>query len=156
VDREGQESRDAPASADRHRRLRTQIVDQFARFQNVALDLDEWSDLTTAALGRLHAPVAEQRRLATGHRLAIITVGTNSTTSSTASAATAAAACDDRRSSARDRNDSAGDRDPSARDRSHAAVQREQVNPISRPARTNSVRPPNPAGSGRCGIARDP
>jgi hypothetical protein len=46
VDRESQESRGAPDSADRHRRLRAQIVDHFVRFENVALDLDEWSDLT--------------------------------------------------------------------------------------------------------------
>jgi hypothetical protein len=121
-------------SLDRHRRLRNQILDHFTRLENTALDPDEWSDLNPAAFERLHALIAEQRRLAARDRVAIITVLDEldvelhgSRVSRLADSHDRRAADDDRRSSGRDRDDSAGDRDLSARDRGQGAIEHEKL-----------------------------
>lgn len=135
-DRDVEGSHHAHDSADRHRRLRTQILDHFTRIENTALNPDEWSDLTPAAFERLQALIFAQQRLATHDRAAIIDLldGLDNELHGNRMGRLAAgrdrrAAAHDRLSSGRDRDDSAGDRDLSARDRGQATIAREQVDP---------------------------
>jgi hypothetical protein len=55
ADRDVEVRRVAHESVDRHRRLRNQILDHCGRQENTAPDLDEWSDLSPAALAAPHA-----------------------------------------------------------------------------------------------------
>ncbi len=134
--RDGEGNRDAHDTADRHWRLRAQILDHFTRLENIELNPNEWADLTPAAFDRLHTLVVEQRHLAMREREAIITGLDELDEETHGSRMGRVAASDDRhaagrdrRSSACDRDDSAGDRDLSARDRGQAAIEREELDP---------------------------
>jgi 23S rRNA G2069 N7-methylase RlmK/C1962 C5-methylase RlmI len=52
--------------------LRRQILDHFAQIENTTIDPADWPDITPAALDRLRARAAEQRRLATLDRATAI------------------------------------------------------------------------------------
>jgi hypothetical protein len=127
-------------------RLRRQILDHFAQIENSAVDPADWPDLTPAALTRLRAHAAEQRRLAAVDRAAATRLLADLHEQISRLRVDRHAAADDRRAAARDRQasaqdrhdaaqdrrSSAQDRDGSARDRNQAVIEREQVDPLDR------------------------
>ena len=136
VERDDDARDDAEVLADRLGQIRRQVLDRFARIENATVDPRDWPDLPPAALARLAAHTAEQRRLAGLDREAVTALfdqldhGLSRLGQDRHAAAhDRDASARDRRHSAGDRSDSGRDRDLSARDRGQAAVEREQVDP---------------------------
>lgn len=133
----GERDDERQASGDltaRIERISRQVLGRLARIENAAIDPDDWPDLTPAALARLDAHTAEQRRLAGLDRAAVTAlldqlhhelgeIGDDRH----AAALQRDASSRDRHSSADNRHDSGQDRDLSAQDRGQATIEREQV-----------------------------
>jgi len=107
-------------------RVRREVLHRFAGIEAATVDAALWTDLTPAALIRLQAGAAEQRRLAARGRLAITTLLDQLHTEVRYLRDERLAAAHDRRVSKRDRQHSAHDRQDSADDRVHAAQNRDQ------------------------------
>lgn len=121
-------------------RARSEVLDRFARTEAETVDPALWPDLTSAALTRLQATVAEQRRLAALDRAAIVSLLDRLhdefcflRDERLAAAHDRRASALDRRLSARNRQDSAGDRGQSEVDRDESATGRAQVDPRDLP-----------------------
>lgn len=122
------------------RRLCEQVLDHLSRIENAALDLDDWPELTPAALARLDAHLAEQRRLAGLARYGVTTLTNELRRSLTGLRHDRRAAARDRTDAAGDRRDAAGDRQDSGHDRhaahgdrNQSAIERHQVDPRDLP-----------------------
>jgi hypothetical protein len=114
--------------------LRRQLLDHFTRAENTTIDPADWPDLTPAALDRLRAHAAEQRRLAALDRAAATRLLADlhaqihgDRPDRHAAAGDRRAAAQDRSASAQGRHSAAQDRDDAARDRDQAAIEREQT-----------------------------
>jgi hypothetical protein len=140
----GQRDDDARLAADdlddRVQRVSLQILDRLARIENTTLDHADWLDLTPAALARLDAYTAEQRRLAALDRAAVYTLLDDLHDAVGDLRSRERAAGGDRHHSLRDRHHSGGDRrdggqdrGDSRADRHQAAIDREQVDPRDLP-----------------------
>lgn len=140
--------RDSHEIADHLQRLCEQIL---ARLENATVDPAAWPDLTPAALARLEAHTAEQRRLAGLDRAAVQHLLDQLHLALGRIRQDRYAAAADRRAAARDRHDAAANRTESGQDREHSAddrsqgvIEREQVDPRDVPA-SDAVG--SPAGS---------
>lgn len=135
-----QGSSDLADLTDRVQAVCDQIVARFARSENVTTDAGDWPDLTPAALARLDAYGAEQRRLARRDREAVTDLLDRLRYELNDLRRGRHAAARDRQASARDRHHSADnrheadqDRNLSAKDRSQVVIEREQVDPRDLP-----------------------
>ena len=142
---------DSDVVDDRVRRLYRQILHHLEHMEDGVLDPVDLPGLTPAALDRLAAHTAEQRRLAGLDKEVVSTLFDELRDElgqiredRHAAARDRDAAARDRRRSAGNRHDSGVDRDDSARDRGQAAIEREQTEPRDR-AESGQLRPLRPA-----------
>jgi hypothetical protein len=133
---------------ERLRQVCQQILDRLAWAENTTINPADWPDLTPAALDRLRAHAAEQRRLAALDRAAVSSLLAGLRAQLDRGGAQRRTAADDRRAAASDRlasdqdhRSAAQDRDDSAGDRGQAAIERVQADPRKHRGR--------PAGSDR-------
>ena len=107
--------------------IRHQVLDRSARVEAAAIDPAQWPDLTPAALTRLQAHNAEQRRLAARDRTAVMSLLDQLHSEVRHLRGERLTAAHDRRDSARDRRHAAEDRGHSVADREQSAVERAQL-----------------------------
>jgi hypothetical protein len=121
---------------ERLRQVCQQILDRLAWAENTTINPADWPDLTPAALDRLRAHAAEQRRLAALDRAAVSSLLTDLRAPSSTAAGPNVAPPPTTVAGPRprtvwppdqDRRSAEQDRDDSTRDRGQAATEREQA-----------------------------